>query len=244
MENINIDKTNLVVKHNALINATSDYKFSRNELKMICILISNINNKNDTNFKEQHINIRDLDVNNEETNNHTYISNLCKSIMSKPFKINGSIYNWFTKLTPLENEGIIEYQFHEDLKTFLLELKDNFTKYHINDILKLRSSYSIQVFELLTQYKVIGNRTISMKEFREVLSIPSKYRNPDIKRLLETIQKDLKENSNIDFNFSFTKLGRVFHEINFNVKDNYKKNNNKQNLKLSEKMKILRIDDL
>ncbi len=58
--------------------------------------------------------------------------------------------------------------------------------------------------------------------------------------MCKTQHSALKENSNIDFNFSFTKLGRVFHEINFNVKDNYKKNNNKQNLKLSEKMKILR----
>jgi hypothetical protein len=41
----NIEKTNLVVKHNALINATSDYKFERNELKLICFLISNIDNK-------------------------------------------------------------------------------------------------------------------------------------------------------------------------------------------------------
>ena len=36
-----IEKINLVVKHNALINATSDYKFERNELKLICFLISN-----------------------------------------------------------------------------------------------------------------------------------------------------------------------------------------------------------
>ena len=70
-------------------------------------------------------------------------------------------------------------------------LKDNFTKYNISNILKLRSSYSIQVFELLAQYKVIGNRTISIKEFREVLSIPTTYKDNHIKALLETIQKVL-----------------------------------------------------
>ncbi len=74
-----IEKVDLVVKHNSLVNATSDYKFSRNELKMICILVSNINNQNEKDFKEKHINIKDLDV-NEETNNHTYISSLCSSM--------------------------------------------------------------------------------------------------------------------------------------------------------------------
>ena len=164
------------------------------------------------------------------------------SIMSKPFKIGKGVYNWFSALE--YEEGIIEYRFDPALKPFLLELKDNFTKYNISNILKLRSSYSIQVFELLAQYKVIGNRTISIKEFREVLSIPTTYKNNHIKALLETIQKDLKENTHIDFNFSIEKLGKKFNSINFNVKDNYKKNNNKENLKLSEKMKILRINDI
>lgn len=238
----NIEKTNLVVKHNALINATSDYKFERNELKLICFLISNIDNKRDRDFETKQMKLSDLKFSQEDITNKDYITKLCMSIMSKPFKIGKGVYNWFSALE--YEEGIIEYRFDPALKPFLLELKDNFTKYNISNILKLRSSYSIQVFELLAQYKVIGNRTISIKEFREVLSIPTTYKNNHIKALLETIQKDLKENTHIDFNFSIEKLGKKFNSINFNVKDNYKKNNNKQNLKLSEKMKILRIDDI
>ncbi len=248
------EKIDLVVKHNALVNATSDYKFSRNELKMICILVSNINKKTEKDFKEKHINIIDLDV-NEETNNHTYISNLCSSIMSKPFKINGSIYNWFTKLTPLENQGIIEYQFHEDLKPFLLELKNNFTMYNVTDILKLRSSYSIQVFELLKQYQGMQSKTriISIQEFREILCIPNSYKNKDIRILLETIQKDLKENTQIEFNFEIEKLGRKFNKIIFEIKNNYeninqqKRTNKAKRLEgaktLAQRMKALKIED-
>ena len=250
-----IEKVDLVVKHNSLVNATSDYKFSRNELKMICILVSNINNQNEKDFKEKHINITDLDV-NEETNNHTYISSLCSSIMAKPFKINGSIYNWFTKLTPLENQGIIEYQFHEDLKPFLLELKNNFTMYHVNDILKLRSSYSIQVFELLKQYQGMQSKTriISIQEFREILCIPNSYKNKDIRILLETIQKDLKENTQIEFRFEIEKLGRKFNKITFEIKDNYENINKQKKANktkrsegaktLSQKLKALKIEDV
>ncbi|WP_323591460.1 replication initiation protein, partial [Aliarcobacter butzleri] len=74
----------------------------------------------------------------------------------------------------------------------LLELKDNFTRYNISNILKLRSAYSIQVFELLTQYKTIGNRTITIDEFRKLLKIPNTYTNKDIRVMIESVQKDLK----------------------------------------------------
>ncbi|MCT7639123.1 replication initiation protein [Aliarcobacter butzleri] len=247
-----IEKTNLVVKHNALINATSDYKFEKNELKLICFLISNIDNQKDKDFEIKYMNLKDLNFSQEEITNKDYITNLCMSIMSKPFKIYNGVFNWFSGL--VYKNGVIEYAFDKRLKPFLLELKDNFTRYQINDVLKLRSSYSIQVFELLTQYKTIGNRSLTMEEFREILCIPEKYRNPDIKRLLDAIQKDLKENTQIEFNYEIEKLGRKFNKIHFNIKDNLENINKiKQKRKtkrlvgattLKDRMSALKIEDV
>ena len=128
----NIEKTNLVVKHNALINATSDYKFERNELKLICFLISNIDNKRDRDFETKQMKLSDLKFSQEDITNKDYITKLCMSIMSKPFKIGKGVYNWFSALE--YEEGIIEYRFDPALKPFLLELKDNFTKYNISSL--------------------------------------------------------------------------------------------------------------
>lgn len=210
----------LVVKHNSLINATNKYKYEKNELKLICVLISSIHNQNDKGFGRKYINISDLNFSNSEITNRKYIIELCHSIMSKPFMVDGGIYNWFTKLKPLP--GVIEYEFHEDLKSFLLELKENFTKYHLNNILKLRSSYSIQVFELLLQYKSIKHRNISIEDFRKLLNIPNSYTNKDVRVLIENIQLDLKENTSIQFDFNFEKLGRSFSAINFYIQSNKK----------------------
>lgn len=55
-----VEKENLVVKHNALINATSKYKYETNELKLICTLISNIDNQKDKGFDIKYMNLRDL----------------------------------------------------------------------------------------------------------------------------------------------------------------------------------------
>lgn len=247
-----VEKENLVVKHNALINATSKYKYETNELKLICTLISNIDNQKDKGFDINYMNLRDLNFSEKDITNVEYITNLCESIMSKPFKIGKGVFNWFSGL--VYDNGVIEYAFDKRLKPYLLELKDNFTRYNISNILKLRSSYSIQIFELLSQYKTIGTRSITIDEFRKLLKIPKTYKNNDLKRLIESVQKDLKNNTTLSFEFSFKKLGKSFNSIDFQIFDNYE-NINKIKTKrkakrlegvktLSQKMNALKIEDV
>ncbi len=220
-EKIEINNKDLVVKHNALINATSDYTYCKNELRIICKLISDINNTYEKDFQKKVIRINDLDFSGvESTNNYTYLVDLCKGLMKKTFFMNGSYYSWFTKLTPLSGVGIVEYEFHNDLKPFLLDLKTNFTKYHLTNILKLRSSYSIQIFELLYQYKTIKHRKMTFEELRNILNIPISYSNKDIKRMIEGVQKDLEKNTSIVFTFEIEKLGKQFNSIIFNISKN------------------------
>ncbi|PRN00270.1 replication initiation protein [Aliarcobacter cryaerophilus] len=247
-----VEKENLVVKHNALINATSKYKYQANELKLICTLISNIDNQKDKGFDIKYMNLKDLNFSEKDITNIEYITNLCESIMSKPFRIGKGVFNWFSGL--VYNDGIIEYGFDKRLKPYLLELKDNFTRYNISNILKLRSSYSIQIFELLSQYKTIGNRTISIDEFRKLLKIPNSYTNKDIRVMIEGVQKDLKKNTTLSFEFSFKKLGKSFNSIDFQIFDNYEHINKIKTQRkakrlegasnLSQKMKALKIEDV
>lgn len=218
-EKIEINNKDLVVKHNALINATNNYKYETNELKLISSLISQINNTYDKEFKKnQFFDLKELKFSNEDITNTIYIKQLCVSIMSKPFVIDKCIYNWFTKLEC--EEGVIFYEFHNDLTPFLLDLKNQFTKYHLTNILKLRSSYSIQIFELLYQYKTIKQRKITFEELRKILNIPDSYSNKDIKRMLESVQKDLLKNTSIQFDFEIEKIGRTFNTIIFNISKN------------------------
>ena len=247
-----VEKENLVVKHNALINATSKYKYETNELKLICTLISNIDNQKDKGFDIKYMNLRDLNFSEKDITNVEYITNLCESIMSKPFKIGKGVFNWFSGL--VYDNGVIEYAFDKRLKPYLLELKDNFTRYNISNILKLKSSYSIQIFELLSQYKTIGNRTISIDEFRKLLKIPNSYTNKDIRVMIEGVQKDLKKNTTLSFEFNFKKLGKSFNSIDFQIFDNYENINKIKTQRkekrlegaktLSQKMKALKIEDV
>ncbi len=139
-----------------------------------------------------------------------------------PFKIPNSKYwvNWFSALA-FEN-GVIEYRFDPALKPFLLNLKENFTSYHLSNVMNLKSNYAILTFELLAQARNQGYRNITIKEYRELLKIPDSYRNADILRLLKKVQKEIRDRTNLQFDFAFKKMGKAFHSINFVVKNNKK----------------------
>ena len=139
-----------------------------------------------------------------------------------PFKIPNSKYwvNWFSALA-FEN-GVIEYRFDPALKPFLLNLKENFTPYHLSNVMNLKSNYAILTFELLAQARNQGYRNITIKEYRELLKIPDSYKNNDVLRLIKKVQKEIRDRTNLQFNFSFKKMGKAFHSINFVLLNNKK----------------------
>ena len=111
----------------------------------------------------------------------------------------------------------------EKLIPFLLDVQNNFTQYHVSNVLKLRSSYSIRIYELLKQLEDKGNRTFIIEDLRSLLDIPEKYKNGHIKSdILDKAKKDLQKNTDLSFTYEFIKLGRSFHSIKFKIFKNKK----------------------
>ncbi len=209
-----------VVKHNFLINAKSTYKYTLNELKLISHLIANIL-PSDTNLEIKKVSIRELNFIVTDSNNYSKIGKELEKLKIKIIKLpNGYEVNWFSCLK-YEN-GFIEYSFDTRLKEFLLNINSNFTSYYLTNVLNLRSAYSIRIFELLFQLKDKGYRTIFLNDLKECLGIPISYSNKDIRRLIQNVQKDLQLHTTIQFEFKIVKKGRIFHKVEFIIKNNKK----------------------
>ena len=210
-----------VSKHNSLVNAKSKYQYSVNQLKLICHLIANIK-PNEQDFETKYIALKELGFVGANSENYTYFKEEFVRLLEMPFKIPNSKYwvNWFSALA-FEN-GVIEYRFDPALKPFLLNLKGNFTEYYLSNVMNLRSNYAILTFELLSQSRDIGYRNITIKEYRELLKIPDSYLNADVLRLLKKVQKEIRERTNLQFNFAMKKMGKAFHSINFVLLNNKK----------------------
>ncbi len=206
---------NLIVKSNSLINSKGKYKYSKNELKLICCLISEVK-KDEKDFNVKSFELKKLNFNSDEFNNHTYLNELCQDLLSKPFLIPNSKkwVNWFSSLEVLN--GVINYNFEPSLKPYLLELKENFTSYYLNNILSLSSSYSIHMYELLKQLEKVGFRKFSIDELRDILIIPNSYQFVHFKNLMEKIKEDLKK-TDLNVDYELIKEGRRFKYINFRI---------------------------
>lgn len=210
-----------VVKHNSLVNAKGKYQYSVNQLKLVCHLIANIK-PDEEDFETKYIALKELGFVGENSENYTYFKEEFVRLLEMPFKIPNSKYwvNWFSALA-FEN-GVIEYRFDPALKPFLLNLKENFTSYHLSSIINLKSSYAILTYELLAQARNQGYRNITIKEYREILKIPDSYRNDNIKVMLKKVQKEIRDRTNLQFDFTMKKMAKAFHSINFVVKNNKK----------------------
>jgi plasmid replication initiation protein len=210
-----------VVKHNSLVNAKGKYQYSVNQLKLVCHLIANIK-PNEEDFTKKQVSIKELNFIDENTYNHNYFKEEFVRLLEMPFQIpeDEGWTNWFSYLK--YKNGVIEYRFDPALKPFLLNLKENFTSYHLSNVMNLKSNYAILTFELLAQARNQGYRNITIKEYRELLKIPDSYLNADILRLLKKVQKEIRDRTNLQFDFAFKKMGKAFHSINFVVKNNKK----------------------
>ncbi|MGJ0376565.1 replication initiation protein [Aliarcobacter cryaerophilus] len=217
-----------VSKHNSLVNAKGKHQYSVNQLKLICHLIANIK-PTDTNLEMKQIAIKDLGFVEENTYNHYYFKEEFVKLLEMPFQIPGTKkwVNWFSCLE--YDTGVLNYAFDERLKPFLLNLQGNFTSYYLSNVMNLKSNYAILTYELLSQVRkqkeeenLQGYRNITIKEYRELLKIPDSYKNNDVLRLLKKVQKEIRERTNLQFNFAMKKMGKSFHSINFVLLNNKK----------------------
>ena len=117
-------------------------------------------------------------------------------------------------------KGLVTFEIPLLLKPFLLELKKNFTIYPLLYIPKLKSSYSIRLYELLYQYKTIGNRTFELDDLQRKVGSDYELYGDFKRKVLSIAQRDLEEHTDIRFDYTEVKVVRKVHAIKFKIISN------------------------
>ncbi|UZP08579.1 replication initiation protein (plasmid) [Clostridium botulinum] len=221
-----MDKRYIVTKANSLI--TANYDLSLQEQKLILTLASMVQ-PNDAEFKEYEIKIKDfmnlLDVRDEKK--YIEIPKITKELMKKVFEIKEGKdiiqLAWLSSARYRTGQGMVLLKFDSSLKPYMLQLKELYTSYKLENILSLKSKYSLRIYEILkcNQFKKVWE--VELVELKKILGITEKsysvYQNVK-NRIIIQAQKELKEKTDISFEFEEIKTGRKVTSIKFIIKIN------------------------
>lgn len=222
-----ISTKNWVTKSNELIEST--YKLSLQEQRILLVMASKVQPSDET-LKTYRFRARDfIEIigNSKRTGFYSYLREIVNGLQTKVLTIKKDgkqrNYSWVITSIYEDNEGYITLQFHPELKGFFLELKDKFTSYQLENVVRLNSVYSIRIYELLKQYERIKKRKLTLMELRAFLGIePTKYKQYGHfkSKVLLVAQNEINNNTDISFLFNEIKTGRKVTSIEFIINSN------------------------
>ena len=227
-ENLEVRKSEAIVK--------ARYKLSPLAIKFITTIIANL--KRSDNINEEYIlKVKDFrELTGQKTKRiYELIDEALNDLLKNPLTIpigdeKNSILkaNWVSGA--IYNEGEVKFMIYPKLRPFLLDVKEKYLKYKLENILSLKSGYVIRFYEILKDWLELqaryGNKAekvISLDEFREILEIPRSYMFGDIKRqILNKAKKELEKHTDIIFEYEEIKTGRKVTYLKFIIKPNVK----------------------
>jgi len=116
---------------------------------------------------------------------------------------------------------VAHIRFSKPILPFLSNLKAEFTKYLESDIVGMSSPYSIRFYELIMQYRSIGQREISLEDLRWMFQLQNKYPVwADLKkRVIDQATKEINEYSPYHVTIEPQRTGRKITSIVLKFKE-------------------------
>lgn len=217
----------LVTQSNDLIEARQTHPLSAREQKIVLSFVSMVQ-PNDVDFKKYEMYIKDFHemLGLEGREHYTQIKEIVKNLMSKVIEIpypNGDylIANWASSVKYKAGEGKIEFAFSPELKPYLLQLKKAFTSYRLSNILSLKSTYAIRLYELMKKWQHLGRWEVSIEHLKEKLGIQKdKYKQYGHfkSRVIQSAVEEVNEKTDVQVTFNEIRKGRKVVKIEFTIK--------------------------
>ena len=223
-------RQNTVIKANELIQK-SRFNLTLQQQRIVLYLISQIT-PFDEHFKLYEFSIQDfckvcgLDYNNGQ--NYELIRNAIKGIRDQSIKGLSADGKYETDLAWIEKpyyskqSGIIKIRLDEDMKPYLLQLKQNFTQYELFWTLKFKSKYSIRLYELIKSIHYnemeLFQRTFELDELKHMLGAETYPTYQKVKdRVLVPAIQEINQYSDKWVSYAPVKQGRAVTKIQLTI---------------------------
>ena len=220
------NKKALVVRRNDLI--FGSLKLSLQEMRLFLWLVSEVG-KDDEDFKRYRIAVSDFCelVGLEGQDLYGRMSEITGNMIKRVVKLH-DIDEKVLRQRPLVSaadyrygEGFVELELHRDLKPYLLNLKEQFSQINLETAIRLKSFYSIRLYEILKAEEYKGpTMRIAVAELRRLMGVEvDQYDRWDNfkARVLEPASKELNNRTELAVKYTAERKGHSVDQIVFNV---------------------------
>ncbi len=224
----------LVVKDNALIQAS--YTLDTVEQRLILLAIAEARETGqgitENSLLEVHASSYINTFNVEKHTAYTVLRDASRSLFDryvtyhdinpKTGKDRSFHCRWVDKIGYEHQSGVVFLRFTQDIVPLITRLEENFTKYEIQQVSKLTSTYAIRLYELLIQWRSSGQTPIfNLSTFRQQLGVEAaQYKTMSNFKtyVLDFALKQVNELTDITANYQQHKTGRTISGFSFTFK--------------------------
>jgi plasmid replication initiation protein len=225
-------KNGLVVKDNALMNASYNLEVTEQRLILLAIINARETGAGITSDSKLEIHASDYSKQFNVTKEGAYkalksaVNNLFErqfSFQEETKKGIGTVRSrWVSRIKYIDDSAILEITFAPDVVPLITRLEQHFTSYQIIQVTQLTGKYAIRLYELLIAWRGVGKvPPIELSDFRKKLGVEDdeyKAMNHFKSRVLEPSIKQINEHTDITVSYEQQKKGRTITGFSFKFK--------------------------
>lgn len=211
-----------VVKANSLIEAS--YRLTLDEMRLLALTIGTMNPKSDQQVFEFSVSefvnqFSDVNVDRAYTQIKSAIERISERWVKTEDERHVTKFRWVSSQTYFKKEGRFKIALTNEIMPYLTQLKGQFTQYQLNHISGFTSVHTMRFYELLTQYKRVGQRYITIEDLKKWLQLEDKYNLwAELQRwVIKPSLNEINEKSDLFVEYEPIKKGRKVTGIEFSI---------------------------
>lgn len=232
-------KNNLVVKSNRLVEAS--YRLGLNEQRIILYAICRCREEQKGLFPDLPVTITaDAFMKQFPSVDKSNVYGQLKEAMNALYNRSVTIHDtdpatkkarvretrWISEKAYIDGAGHVQIVFTPEVIKYITRLEVEFTSYQLEKVGHMTSAHAVRIYELLTQHRDIGTRTLNLAWLRDVLQIePGEYKLTAnfINRIIEPSVDQINKHSDITVGYKPKKTGRAITDFVFKIRDKERK---------------------
>ena len=227
-------KNSLVVKDNALINASYNLELTEQRLIMLAIINARESGQGITADSKLEIHASDYAklFNVSIDASYKALKEAVNNLFNRQFSYTAEYKRtgktgvvrsrWVSRIFYVDDLALLEITFAPDVVPLVTRLEEHFTSYQAKQVAHLTSKYATRLYELLIAWREVGKvPQIEISAFRNRLGLlENEYTamSDFKKRVLEPSIKQINEHTDITVTYEQHKKGRLISGFSFKLK--------------------------